>query len=237
MRLLRRHSPGVTRSLKQPASDSNQEREQEAPMLDRGSPEEDPSRQGRASSATRRDENNEANVPKVSAPSRLPDLLQNMAEEHPLKILVVDDNPLNRRLTGMYLQQLGYNYDMAEDGAKGIEMMKNSMYEQDYDVVLMDLHMPVMNGHEATATIRQMYPKSLQPSIIALTASDDVEDTLRCLSLGFQHYIAKPISAMDLATVLVKCQAIVKISRELPVVSNDTPENGEARRRARKHSL
>eukprot|EP00128_Syssomonas_multiformis_P006676 Colp12_sorted_trinity150504_noHs@7078 len=151
----------------------------------------------------------EADAPSSSAPSKLPDSVKNMGANHPLKILLVEDNPVNQRVTGLFLKQLGYECAYANDGRESLEVLKNTtMYRQEYDVILMDLNMPEMDGLETAQKIQQMFTRSDQPTIVALTASESVEDTINCMRLGFEHYLSKPICAMDLANVLIKCKPI-----------------------------
>lgn len=106
-------------------------------------------------------------------------------------LLLVDDNPINREIAGMILTSAGYSVDMAGDGAKAVEMIGS---EKKYDLVLMDVNMPVMNGYEATAAIRAMSdPAKAAVPIVALTASDDMNDIQKALDCGMNAYASKPI--------------------------------------------
>ncbi|MBQ7247580.1 MAG: response regulator [Lachnospiraceae bacterium] len=106
-------------------------------------------------------------------------------------LLLVDDNPINREIAGMILTSAGYSVDMAGDGAKAVEMIGS---EKEYDLVLMDVNMPVMNGYEATAVIRAMSdPAKAGVPIVALTASDDMNDIQKALDCGMNAYASKPI--------------------------------------------
>lgn len=161
-----------------------------------------------------------------AAPSKLPEELRQLGTNHPLRILLVEDNVINQKVTAKYLAQLGYvDYDICSNGLEVIGMLKQKKLEQNYDVIFMDLHMPEMNGHETAKRIRSMYREEEQPTIIALTASDSVEDTIECLKLGFEHYLSKPITAADVAAILLKCD---------PIEEEDDEEEEEPR--ARKNS-
>ena len=114
------------------------------------------------------------------------------------KILVVDDNPVNVTIILEYLKEWNVTCESASNGAQALEIIRNN----DYDVILMDLQMPEMNGYEATEAIRKInLPK--QPAIIALSASarGDISEKLR-LS-GFNDYVPKPFDPADLYKALV----------------------------------
>jgi len=120
-----------------------------------------------------------------------------MGARHPLKILLAEDNLVNQKLALRLLQQMGYEADIAKNGLEAIE----SVESQTYDVVLMDVQMPEMDGLEATRQIRQLKTVA-QPRIIAMTANAMQGDKEMCLAAGMDDYIAKPIRVEELVYAL-----------------------------------
>jgi two-component system, sensor histidine kinase and response regulator len=118
--------------------------------------------------------------------------------DQPLRILVADDNAINRRVAELMLKHAGFTVDMASDGSEAVEAHTS----RPYDVILMDSQMPVMDGFEATRRIRQM--DQPQPVIIAITANALSGERERCLSLGMDDYVSKPFTAEQLRTVVRK---------------------------------
>ncbi len=121
-----------------------------------------------------------------------------MAARHPLRILVVEDNSLNREVALRLIEKLGYDAELAGDGAEALR----AIALRDYDVVLMDIHMPEMDGFEATRKIRESRGKSARPRIMALTANALKGDRERCLEAGMDDYLSKPLGLRDLAVGL-----------------------------------
>jgi CheY-like chemotaxis protein len=117
-----------------------------------------------------------------------------------LKILVAEDNPSNQRVIAQMLNRLGYRADMA---ANGIEVLQ-ALERQPYDLVFMDVKMPEMDGITATREIRQRWPKN-GPKIIAITAYALDGDREKCLEVGMDDYLAKPVQRSELALVLKRC--------------------------------
>ena len=105
----------------------------------------------------------------------------------PLNVLVVEDNPVNQKIAISLLETLGIRADLAENGQEGVERVRTGHY----DVVLMDMQMPVLDGLEATVAIRQM-DLPAQPWIIALTANAFETDRERCLRAGMNDFLSKP---------------------------------------------
>jgi signal transduction histidine kinase/CheY-like chemotaxis protein/ligand-binding sensor domain-containing protein len=114
------------------------------------------------------------------------------ATQNPLKILVAEDNPVNQKLIQRVLNKLGYMPEMVQNG---IEVL-NEMEKNDFDVVLMDIQMPGMDGLEATSHIRRNGRP--QPYIIAMTANAMAEDKEICLQAGMDNYIAKPMKLNEI---------------------------------------
>jgi PAS domain S-box-containing protein len=114
-----------------------------------------------------------------------------VAGERPLRVLLVEDSPDNRMLIQAYLKKLPYEVDIAEDGQAGFDKVR----EQEYDLVLMDMLMPVMDGLDATRAIRRWERDEGRPytPVVALTANAMEEDILRCLDAGCDAHVAKPV--------------------------------------------
>jgi len=129
-----------------------------------------------------------------------------MARRLPLLILVAEDNIINQQVALSFLERLGYRADVA---ANGLEVLY-SLRRQPYDVVLMDVQMPEMDGLEATRRIRQLSPTELaaeaQPHIIAMTANALKEDCDICLAAGMDDYVSKPVEVEELVAALNKCR-------------------------------
>jgi CheY-like chemotaxis protein len=122
-----------------------------------------------------------------------------MAERLPLRILAVEDNATNQKLILLILERLGYRADSAYHGLEALESLGRHVY----DVVLMDVQMPEMDGLEATRRIRQTL--AVQPRIIAMTANAMESDRQACLDAGMDDYISKPIQVADLRAALELC--------------------------------
>ena len=119
------------------------------------------------------------------------------------KILLVEDNDLNREIAFEILEDFGMVVDTAYNGAKAIEMvLKHGMHY--YDAILMDINMPVMNGYEATKTIRSLQDDGHPIVIIALSANALEEDKQKSLAVGMDAHIAKPIKVAELVGTLKK---------------------------------
>ena len=116
----------------------------------------------------------------------------------PLRVLLAEDNLVNQDVARLILAKLGHHVDTVDDGRKAVQAVR----ERDYDVVLMDVHMPQVDGLEATRTIRAEIPAERQPRIVALTASALMDDRTACLDAGMDEHLPKPLRARDLAAVL-----------------------------------
>lgn len=114
-----------------------------------------------------------------------------------LSILLAEDNMLNQKIMQLMLRKLGYHVDVA---ANGIEALR-ALERHPYDVVLMDIDMPEMNGLEATKTIRRLWPEN-GPYIIAITACVLNGAREMCLDAGMDDYVSKPVRIDDLRSVL-----------------------------------
>ncbi len=121
--------------------------------------------------------------------------------EQKYRILVVDDNEINRIIATELLKDMGYETDEACNGQEAVERIKQAM-ERDYDLILMDIQMPVMNGYEATRAIRALDAPLQDIPIIALTANAFEEDKKNARDAGMNSHIAKPINIEQLDAVL-----------------------------------
>jgi CheY-like chemotaxis protein len=119
-----------------------------------------------------------------------------------LRVLVAEDNPVNRRLLGVMLERLGHAVEFAHDGRQAVERVRAT----DYDVVLMDLQMPEMDGITATREIRAVGGAKRLP-IVAVTADATTEDRELCLSAGMDDYLVKPINPELFREVLARVAA------------------------------
>jgi len=126
-----------------------------------------------------------------------------MAARHPLRILLAEDNLVNRKLALRLLQQMGYQADLASNGIEAIE----SVARQTYDVILMDVQMPEMDGLEATRRIVARWPNGERPRIVAMTANAMQGDREACLAAGMDDYVVKPIRVDALVDALMQTTA------------------------------
>lgn len=115
-----------------------------------------------------------------------------------LKILLAEDNKVNQMLLLKQLQKCGYRADVVGDG----EAVLVAMQQRSYDVILMDVEMAPMDGFTASQKIQQTYPPAQRPYIIAITAHDMGGDRQRCLDVGMQDYLTKPLRGGDLVQAL-----------------------------------
>jgi CheY-like chemotaxis protein len=120
-----------------------------------------------------------------------------LGKRHPLRILLAEDNAVNQKLALRILERLGYRADIASNGLEAVE----SIERQTYDVILMDVQMPEMDGLEATRQIIAMWPQK-HPRIIGLTANALEGDREQCLAAGMDDYISKPIRVEELVEAL-----------------------------------
>ena len=135
--------------------------------------------------------------PRESAPAR-PQIDPAMAARHPLRILLAEDNVVNQKLAMRLLQQMGYRSDLASNGIEAVE----SVERQAYDVVLMDVQMPEMDGLEATRRITARWRPEERPRIVAMTANAMQGDREMCLEAGMDDYLTKPIRVDRLVEAL-----------------------------------
>ncbi len=138
-------------------------------------------------------------VTKTAAPAAAkPQIDPGMAARHPLRILLAEDNVVNQKLALRLLQQMGYRADLASNGIEAVE----SVQRQIYDVVLMDVQMPELDGLDATRRICALMPAGKRPRIVAMTANAMQGDRDMCIAAGMDDYITKPIRVDQLVDAL-----------------------------------
>jgi signal transduction histidine kinase/ligand-binding sensor domain-containing protein/DNA-binding response OmpR family regulator len=121
--------------------------------------------------------------------------------EHPvLRVLLAEDNSINQRVTLLMLERLGYRADVAGNGFEVLDALRR----QTYDLILMDVQMPGMDGLEATRRIRAHWPDDEQPRIVAMTANALRGDREACLESGMDDYLSKPVLFEDLRSALLR---------------------------------
>jgi PAS domain S-box-containing protein len=123
-----------------------------------------------------------------------------------IRILVVEDNPVNQKVAQVMLRRMGLRADVVADGQEAVKTLQMIPY----DLVLMDCQMPEMDGFEATRSIRQEGSKALNPHIpiIAMTAATMQGDRKKCIQAGMNDFIAKPVQQRELAEILARWLAI-----------------------------
>ena len=120
------------------------------------------------------------------------------AEPNALRVLLAEDNLVNQRVARLTLANMGFEVDIVDNGRAAVE----AVLETSYDVVLMDMQMPEMDGLAATREIRRLLPEERQPKIIAMTASVLAEDQAACADAGMDDYLAKPVRGQVLRAAL-----------------------------------
>lgn len=136
----------------------------------------------------------------VQLPERASTKLVPLAQTRPLRILLAEDSLVNQKLALYILQKMGYRADVA---GNGLEVL-SALHRQPYDVVLMDVQMPEMDGLTATRCINREYCPGSRPRIIAMTANAMQGDREECLKAGMDDYISKPIRVENLVEALSK---------------------------------
>jgi CheY-like chemotaxis protein len=119
------------------------------------------------------------------------------ARRYPARVLVAEDNPVNQRVVVRLLEKLGYQATVAQNGREAVA----ALHAQPFDVVLMDVEMPEMDGPTATQTLRREFPPERQPVVIAVTAHAMAGHRDELLAVGMNDYLAKPIRLAELAAL------------------------------------
>jgi len=148
-----------------------------------------------------------------------------LAERLPLRILVAEDNSVNQRVALLMLERLGYVADVAADGFEVLDALRR----QRYDLILMDVQMPGMDGLEATRRIRTEAPRERQPRIVAMTANALREHRDACFAAGMDDFLSKPILLSDLRAALVRVGGDRSPTGEMSIVTTEAPAFDPAR--------
>lgn len=140
-------------------------------------------------------------VPPSEIPEEKPEAEVIETQMKPLHILLAEDNLINQKVAVANLKKFGHMIDIAKNGLEAVEMARKSCY----DLILMDIQMPEMDGYEATTIIRaEEAEKGTHTPIIAMTANSFEADRERCLAIGMDDYISKPFRINDLVSILKK---------------------------------
>jgi CheY-like chemotaxis protein len=146
----------------------------------------------------------EADIPRTSA----------------LRILLAEDNAMNQMVALRLLERLGHGADVAANGVEALAALER----QPYDVVLMDMQMPEMDGLEAARQICARWPRESRPRIIAMTANAMAEDRDACLAAGMDDYVAKPVRQEELAAALARAAPLQAAEPAAPELDSAVPE-------------
>ncbi len=133
----------------------------------------------------------------------------NLATDHPLRILLVEDHPINQKLAHTVLKKMGYVADIAENGLEALKALEL----KNYDLIFMDMQMPLMDGIEATQQIIEKYSDE-SPVIIAMTANILASDKQKCYEVGMQDFIGKPINFKIIENCIIKWEPLIRQGKE-----------------------
>jgi CheY-like chemotaxis protein len=134
---------------------------------------------------------------------------QAQGQQYPLRILLAEDLEVNQQVVRFMLQRFGYTCDVVADGQAAVSAVQTG----GYDVVFMDMQMPIMDGVEATTRICQLHEKRRRPWVIAMTANALTEDREVCLAAGMDAYLSKPVSMHPLGQSLADAWGHLKVRR------------------------
>jgi signal transduction histidine kinase/CheY-like chemotaxis protein len=124
-----------------------------------------------------------------------------VARQHPLRILVAEDNVVNQKVAARLLERMGYHADVVANGLEVLEAVRR----QSYDVILMDVQMPEMDGLEASRHIMRDFDAARRPTVIALTANVSASDQEKCKEAGMDEFLGKPLELGRLRDALLQC--------------------------------
>ena len=137
-----------------------------------------------------------------------------------LRILLVEDNPVNQSVALLLLQKLGRHADVAGNGLEALAALRDTSY----DVVLMDVQMPEMDGLEASRRINAEWPAERRPRIVAMTANALASDREECMTAGMDDYVAKPIRVEALEAALARCGPLGEESQPVDLIAGEDPD-------------
>jgi CheY-like chemotaxis protein len=135
------------------------------------------------------------------------------AREYQSRVLLVEDNETNRELVEAILKKVGFEIETAVNGVEAIKMCERS----EFDVILMDCQMPIMDGFQATAEIRKLQKGRVSTPIVALTAHAMQGDQEQCLAAGMDDYLSKPVAPEDIIEMVIKWSLHVEKNRARPL--------------------
>ncbi|HXD79154.1 MAG TPA: response regulator [Puia sp.] len=147
-------------------------------------------------------------APQKAVPSTA-ETLPRLAEKYPLRILLAEDNPINRQLAVLILDKMGYSCGVAENGKEVLDQMQ----KEPFDLIFMDIQMPEMDGLEATRRIRRGRGK--QPVIIAMTANTTRQDRDDCITEGMNDFLSKPVHLDELIRMMETWGQTINGARQL----------------------
>jgi len=145
----------------------------------------------------------------VPKPARPGGIDTSLASRLPMRILLAEDNPVNQKVGIRLLEKLGYHPDLAANGQEALDAVRR----QNYDIVLMDMQMPVMDGLEASRIVVQEYPLQTRPLIVAMTANVLETDRQACKSAGMDDFLGKPVLLSDLHKLLERASVQLGMRR------------------------
>jgi CheY-like chemotaxis protein/HPt (histidine-containing phosphotransfer) domain-containing protein/anti-sigma regulatory factor (Ser/Thr protein kinase) len=140
-----------------------------------------------------------------------------LGQRHPLRILLAEDNTVNQRVALKMLDRMGYRADVASNGVEVLD----ALGRQAYDVILLDVQMPEMDGFETARHITATWPAGVRPRLVGMTALAMQGDRQRCLNAGMDHYISKPVRPEELQKALERTMPADRRGRSV-----DAPEVG-----------
>jgi signal transduction histidine kinase/DNA-binding response OmpR family regulator len=140
-----------------------------------------------------------------------------LAKQHPLRILLAEDNVVNQKVVVAQLKKMGYHPDVVANGLEVLSAVKR----QTYDVILMDVQMPEMDGLEASAWIIKEFAEAQRPRLIALTANVFKSDQDACMAAGMDAFLGKPLDLVQLREMLLQCRVVG--GKEPVLVSTASP--------------
>jgi signal transduction histidine kinase/DNA-binding response OmpR family regulator len=155
---------------------------------------------------------------------RIEELPPSSVPAHSLRILLAEDNEVNQKVARLILRKLGYpRVDVVNDGREAIAAIEKAIENESYDVVLMDVQMPEMDGLEAARAICARWPRDQRPVLIAMTAHALAGDRERCLEAGMDGYLVKPIDPAKLAAELQGFgRSIADLRAALPISKQES---------------